>query len=72
LSLSNEDIVKLLENFEKEARAYKEEALRMCWYMRGGLSYDDAMMLSQSERDMVNTIIKDNIEITKKSGLNFF
>jgi len=44
----------------------------MCWYMRGGLSYDDSMMLSQTERELINTLIKDNLETTKKSKLPFF
>lgn len=44
----------------------------MCWYMRGGLSYDDSMLLSKSEREIVNEIIKDNLETTKKSKLPFF
>jgi hypothetical protein len=40
--------------------------------MRGGVSYDAALNLSSSERAMVNTIIKENLETTKKSGLPFF
>jgi len=40
--------------------------------MRGSVSYDDAMHLSQSERDIISSIIKDNLETTKKSGLPFF
>jgi hypothetical protein len=50
----------------------KEEALRMCWYMRGGLSYDDAMMLSFQEREIIGDIVKKNMEITEKSKLPFF
>jgi hypothetical protein len=72
LSLSNDDIVKLLDGYEKDSKAYKEEALRLSWYMRGGLTYDDAMMLSTAEREIVSKIIKDNLEITKKSGMAFF
>lgn len=44
----------------------------MCWYMRGGLSYDDSMMLSQTERELISQMIKDNLETTKKSKLPFF
>lgn len=44
----------------------------MCWYMRGGLSYDDAMMLSQSERMIIADIIKSNLETTKETRLPFF
>lgn len=72
MTLSNEDIVNLLEGYEKESKAFKEEALRLCWYMRGGITYDEAMQLSQDERDIISKIIKDNIEITKKSGLPFY
>lgn len=57
---------------EKECNSIREEALRFSWYMRGGLTYQDAMALSPVERKIVNNIIKDNMETTKKSGLPFF
>jgi len=44
----------------------------MAWYMRGGLSYEQALQLSASEKEMIGQIIKDNMETTKKSGLPFF
>lgn len=44
----------------------------MCWYMRGGLNYDDAMMLSQTERSIIADIIKSNLETTKETKLPFF
>lgn len=40
--------------------------------MRGGLSYEDAMFLSQSERALIAELVKENMEITKKSGLPFY
>jgi hypothetical protein len=40
--------------------------------MRGGLSYDDSMMLSQTERELIGQMIKDNLETTKKSKMPFF
>ena len=72
MTLSNEDIVALLESYDKESKAYRDEALRMCWYMRGGLSYEDVMMLSQQEKEIINKIVNDNMETTKKSGMPFF
>ncbi len=72
MNLNNDEIVKLIEGFEKESRALKDEALRLSWFMRVGITYDDAMMLSSLERELINNIIKENMEITKKSGLNFF
>ena len=44
----------------------------MSWYMRGGLSYEQALQLSASEREIVSNLIKENMETTKKSGLPFF
>ena len=40
--------------------------------MRGGITYDEAFMLTQEERELINKIIKENMETTKKSGLPFF
>ena len=40
--------------------------------MRGGLTYEDAMSLSSSEREIVGELIKQNIKTTKESGLPFF
>ena len=72
MTLDDEGIVSLLEGYDKEARALKNEALKMSWYMRGGLSYEEAMYLGQAERDLIGAIIKDNMEVTKKSGLPFY
>jgi len=65
------EILQEAERLEKEARLIKKDAFKICWYMRG-LSYSEAMNLSWEERDIVNEIIKENLETTKKSGLPFF
>ena len=61
-----------LERYDKQTKALKKEALKMCWYMRGGLTYDEAMGISEQERAIIADIVKDNMEATKKSGLPFF
>lgn len=55
-----------------ECKAIRDEAMRNAWYMRGGLTYEQAMGLSPSEREIISKLIKDNLETTKKSGLPFF
>ncbi len=57
---------------EKECSIIRDEALKMCWYMRGGLTYVEAMNLSHSERELIGQLIKENLETTKKSGMPFF
>jgi hypothetical protein len=62
----------MIESYEKDIRAYRDDALRMSWFMRGGLQYDDALLLSIPEKEIINAIIKDNMKTTKESGLPFF
>lgn len=72
MSLKNEEIVELLEGYDKDSKAIKQDLLTTCWYMRGSISYDDAMLLSVEDRKIINTLIKNNLETTKESGLPFF
>ena len=72
LTLDNDAVEALIEGYDKEVRAYRDDALRMAWYMRGSLSYEDAMLLTFTDRELVNKIIKDNIETTEKTKLPFF
>lgn len=57
---------------DREALQIRQDTLKMCWYMRGGLTYNEAMNLGQSERKIIAELIKENLETTKKSGMPFF
>lgn len=57
---------------ESETLVIKDEALKLSWNMRGGITYDQALMLSFKEREMIGKLIKENIETTKKTGLPYF
>lgn len=57
---------------EKETSGIRREVLKLCWFMRGGVTYEEAMHMSQQERDAMSDIAKDNLETTKKSKLPFF
>lgn len=70
--MDSDEISKWVDQMEKESREIKQEALKMVWYMRGGLSYEAALNLSSDERTSISKIIADNLETTKKSGLPFF
>jgi hypothetical protein len=72
LSLTNEDVGELLEKFDRDSKAIKQDLLTLCWFMRGSITYDDAMMLTHDDRSVINKIIKDNLETTEKTGLAFF
>jgi len=72
LSLKHNELETLILNYEREVRAIKKEIYQLCWYSRGGASYDDGMFFSEQDRKIINDIIESNLETTKKSNLPFF
>ena len=50
----------MVDAMEAEANTIRTETLKLCWYMRGGVTYEDAMQMSQQERTAISNIIKDN------------
>jgi hypothetical protein len=62
----------MVDAMEKETQNIRLDVLKLCWYMRGGVTYEEAMQMSQVERGLINDIVKDNYETTKKSGLPHF
>lgn len=72
MRLTNYEIEQYLNSLEKESKAIKSEILKLCWHMRGGITYNDGMLLSNQERELIGEIVKEHIETTNKTGLNFF
>ena len=69
MALDNDSIVELLQQFDDESKALTKDLLETTWYMRGGISYSEAMALSPNERLMIHDIIKQNIKNTTDSKL---
>lgn len=72
MNLGHEGVQKLLDVMENDANEIKTSALKLSWYMRGGVSYEDILNMSTYERTQLNEIVKSNLETTKKSNLPFF
>ena len=67
-----ENIEKIIKQFDEDVNKIKGECLKLSWYMRGGITYAQAMALRWDERTFISVLIKENLETTKKSGLPFF
>ena len=60
----------LVESMEVDTKSLKEEIYRISWAMRGGVSSKDLFYLySKEDRDILNKIVKDNIELSNKAGV---
>ena len=65
-------IERLVKEYEKDAKAIKEELIKLCWFMRGSLSYTEAHLLTSEEREAIGKLITENLETTKTTQLPFF
>lgn len=70
--MGDSEIVSYLKTLENEGKNLKHDILRICWYMRGGVTYQEALNMSTEERKMCADIIKDNLETAKKTGQPFW
>ena len=72
MTLGSDEIAEFVDSLDKDVKDIKNESLKMAWYMRGGLTYTESMHLSMEERGLINDIIKENLETTKKTKMPFF
>jgi len=59
------EIVKMLEN---ETNEIEKNLVEILWYMRGGISLNDAYQPTFDQRRHIFELIKENTELSKKTG----
>lgn len=64
--------LELVEKLDKEVRAIRTEIIKLCWWMRGGITLDEGFALTYEDKEIIGELVKENLETTKKSGLPFF
>jgi|TARA_B110000503_G_scaffold142418_1_gene239157 hypothetical protein len=57
---------------ENQSKNIKMETFRLSWFMRGGMTLDEAFALGAEEREIVSEIVKENFETTKKTQMPYF
>jgi hypothetical protein len=72
LYLDRQDLDKTIKEYDDDTKAIKEELIKICWYMRGGMSYSESHLLTPDERILIGKMIEENLQTTKDSGLPFF
>ena len=72
LSLSVDEILGVVKEFEGEQKELKSECFKLSWFMRGGVSVEEVFSMSYEDRSLISDLIKENLETTKKTGQPFF
>lgn len=70
--MGDSEILKHLKDFDNQTKNLKLEIMKICWFMRGGMSWTEALNLSPDERSIAAQLVKENMETAKKSGQPFF
>ena len=65
-------IEELVKSYDNNTKAIKEELLKLSWYMRGGLDYNLAHLLTLEDREIIGKIVEEHLEITKETQIPFF
>lgn len=61
-----------VDRLEKESKQIKFDLAKLCWFMRGGLSLTEAYDLSVEDREIMSTLVKENLDTAKKTGQPFW
>jgi hypothetical protein len=72
LTLTLSEIEAEVKKMDEESKALKKDIFKLAWFMRGALSIEEAYSMEVMDRLIIGEIIKDNLEITKESGMAFF
>lgn len=72
MTLTIREIDEVALEMDNESKALKKELLKICWFMRGGVTLDEAYQLDPESRKIISEIIESNLETTKETKLPFF
>jgi len=65
-------LIKYLKDFDNQVKNMKMEIFKIIWFMRGGITHQEALNLSPDDRGVIHSLVKENMETTKKTGQPFF
>lgn len=64
--MTNDEIVKYLGDFDKTVKRLKQVIATLCWYMRG-MSYGELMAIASTDIQQFQTVLSENVELSKKT-----
>jgi hypothetical protein len=58
--------------FDKQNEDLRRDLIKITWWMRGGITLNEVMQLTQKDRETIGEFIKENMETTNKTKMPFF
>lgn len=62
----HEEITKTIQTLQAEARSTIKNSMKLVYFMRGAISYNEIMKMSKFERDIVGDIVEERLEQESK------
>lgn len=72
IELDEAGILDLIKSMGRETESISRDLLKLCWYMRGSVSYTEAYYLTNHERISISKIIEENMKTSEKIKMPIF
>lgn len=59
---STEDITEMFDRLKNDARRIIKDTVQLVYYMRGAIGYEEALMRTPGERDIIVEFISERLE----------
>lgn len=62
-----EEVTLMVKRMQSEAKSVLKDALKLTYFMRGAVSYDEIMTMTMTEKEVVAEIVEERLEAEKKN-----
>ena len=67
ISTPDEELPDFFSRLDRQKQEINDQAMKLCWYMRGGVSVTEIMHMNASQRQAIEKTVNDNIELSKRA-----
>ena len=70
--LPSEQLGDLIQNYIREGEALREQITEICYFMKGGIEYGSAWMMSFEDREIAIRVINRRLKDENPNGKEYF
>lgn len=68
-AVTPEEVSHIVKEYDADQRSFMELIVSLQWYMRGGLTREEAWATTPKERELYSELIADRIKLVEKTKL---